>query len=97
MLQLSFNSFNRQVSVEEGEEKAREKGVLFIETSAKAGYNIKPLFRKLATTLPGMEAQAAAANEAAASKNLIDITISPTPVGPGDATGKEAPASSCGC
>ena len=28
---------------------------MFIETSAKAGYNIKALFRKLATVLPGME------------------------------------------
>ncbi len=30
---------------------------MFIETSAKAGYNIKALFRKLATVLPGMENQ----------------------------------------
>ena len=29
---------------------------MFIETSAKAGFNIKALFRKLATALPGMEA-----------------------------------------
>jgi Ras-related protein Rab-6A len=27
---------------------------MFIETSAKAGYNIKALFRKLASVLPGM-------------------------------------------
>ncbi|XP_073110206.1 ras-related protein RABH1e isoform X3 [Elaeis guineensis] len=32
---------NRQVSIEEGEAKAREVGVMFIETSAKAGFNIK--------------------------------------------------------
>ncbi|KAK4802392.1 hypothetical protein SAY86_000595 [Trapa natans] len=31
----------RQVSVEEGEAKARELNVMFIETSAKAGFNIK--------------------------------------------------------
>lgn len=31
----------RQVSIEEGDAKARELGVLFIETSAKAGFNIK--------------------------------------------------------
>jgi hypothetical protein len=48
---------NRQVSVEEGEKKANDDGVMFIETSAKAGYNIKALFRKLATVLPGMENQ----------------------------------------
>ena len=31
----------RQVSMEEGERKAQELGVMFIETSAKAGYNVK--------------------------------------------------------
>jgi hypothetical protein len=31
----------RQVSTEEGEEKARELNVMFIESSAKAGYNVK--------------------------------------------------------
>jgi hypothetical protein len=31
----------RQVSVEEGETKTRELGALMIETSAKAGFNIK--------------------------------------------------------
>lgn len=45
----------RQVSIEEGEDKATKESVLFIETSAKAGFNIKALFRKLASSLPGME------------------------------------------
>ena len=31
----------RQVSTEEGEEKAKESRVMFIETSAKGGYNVK--------------------------------------------------------
>jgi Ras-related protein Rab-6A len=31
----------RQVSVEEGETKTKELGALMIETSAKAGFNIK--------------------------------------------------------
>ena len=31
----------RQVSIEEGDAKAREFNVMFIETSAKAGFNIK--------------------------------------------------------
>ena len=31
---------------------------MFIETSAKAGYNVKALFRKIAQALPGMEQQA---------------------------------------
>ena len=45
----------RQVSVEEGEDKSTKEGIMFIESSAKAGFNIKALFRKLATALPGME------------------------------------------
>lgn len=32
---------DRQVSIEEGEAKARDLNVMFIETSAKAGFNIK--------------------------------------------------------
>jgi len=31
----------RQVATEEGERKAKELGVLFIETSAKSSYNVK--------------------------------------------------------
>uniref|UniRef100_A0A915KSH9 Rab6 n=1 Tax=Romanomermis culicivorax TaxID=13658 RepID=A0A915KSH9_ROMCU len=45
----------RQVSTEEGERKAKELNVMFIETSAKAGYNVKQLFRRVAAALPGME------------------------------------------
>ena len=28
---------------------------MFIETSAKSGYNVKQLFRRVASALPGME------------------------------------------
>lgn len=45
----------RQVSMEDGEKKAKELNVMFIETSAKAGYNVKQLFRRVAAALPGME------------------------------------------
>ncbi|KAI9023677.1 ras family protein [Phycomyces nitens] len=45
----------RQVTVEDGERKAREYNIMFIETSAKAGYNVKALFRKIGHALPGME------------------------------------------
>lgn len=48
-------SDKRQVSIEEGERKAKELNVMFIETSAKAGYNVKQLFRRVAAALPGME------------------------------------------
>jgi hypothetical protein len=43
------------VSIEDGEKKAKELSVMFIETSAKAGYNVKQLFRRVAAALPGME------------------------------------------
>lgn len=40
-------SDKRQVSTEEGERKAKELNVMFIETSAKAGYNVKQVsFRR---------------------------------------------------
>ena len=51
-------SSKRQVSTEEGEEKAKELNVMFIETSAKTGYNVKQLFRRVAGSLPGMEQEA---------------------------------------
>lgn len=45
----------RQVSTEEGLALAKELDVLFIESSAKAGINIKQLFKNLAQSLPGMD------------------------------------------
>jgi uncharacterized protein YwlG (UPF0340 family) len=41
MTWASCEWLDRQVSIEEGEAKARELNVMFIETSAKAGFNIK--------------------------------------------------------
>lgn len=52
----------RQISFEQGEAKAKQYGVLFYETSAKAGYNIKALFKQIASMLiPEAPAEAAAA------------------------------------
>jgi len=48
----------RAVSYEEGEAKAREFSIIFVETSAKTGFNIKALFRKVAAALPGMDSVA---------------------------------------
>ncbi|KAG1454162.1 hypothetical protein G6F46_009335 [Rhizopus delemar] len=47
-------SDKREVTLEEGEKKASDTGVLFIETSAKAGHNVKSLFKRIALALPGM-------------------------------------------
>lgn len=79
-------SDRRQVAIEEGSDKAKEENVLFIETSAKEGYNIKALFRKLATVLPGMEN-----TQLSGDSNLIDIklTAAPPPA--------ENAADSCNC
>jgi len=47
--------FNRQVTLEEATAKATQMGIMFMETSAKAGHNVKSLFKKIAMSLPGME------------------------------------------
>ena len=48
-------SDRRQVSVEEGERKARDCSVLFGECSAKDGHDIAPLFRTISLALVGLE------------------------------------------
>lgn len=60
---------NRVVTVEEGEAKAKELSVLFMETSAKAGYNVKALFKKVAAELPGLEQNKPEETE------IIDVSI----------------------
>ena len=46
-------SDERQVSTEEGEQKAKVLGAnIFMETSTKVGYNVKNLFKKIAKSLP---------------------------------------------
>eukprot|EP01133_Synstelium_polycarpum_P006382 gene6382-7394_t len=45
----------KEISIEEGEAKAKEYDIMFTETSAKAGFNIKALFRKVASALPGID------------------------------------------
>mmetsp|Transcript_4676 Transcript_4676/g.6916 ORF Transcript_4676/g.6916 Transcript_4676/m.6916 type:complete len:219 (+) Transcript_4676:118-774(+) len=42
----------RMVSTEEGQQFAKEWNVMFIETSAKMGYNVKALFSRIAESLP---------------------------------------------
>ncbi|KAM7352723.1 ras-related protein Rab6 [Lucilia cuprina] len=64
-------SDKRQVSTEEGERKAKELNVMFIETSAKAGYNVKQLFRRVAAALPGMDST----TENKPSEDMQEITL----------------------
>lgn len=88
----------RQISTEEGEARAKKEGLLFMECSAKAGYNVKGLFRKLATSLPGSVdrntpngTSAGKAGQAGpGNSNLVDIKLSRAPENLDD-------ASTCGC
>ena len=57
--------FHRQVTLEEANAKATELNIMFMETSAKAGHNVKSLFKKIAMSLVGMEKD----NEAAEQQN----------------------------
>jgi Ras-related protein Rab-6A len=45
----------RQVTLEEATAKAQGMNIMFMETSAKAGHNVKSLFKKIAMSLPGMD------------------------------------------
>ena len=56
-------SDKRQVTLEEATAKSTELNVMFMETSAKAGHNVKSLFKKIAMSLPGMEKEGATATE----------------------------------
>ena len=47
--------------------------ILFIETSAKEGFNIKLLFRRLATALPNLESSAAPAPD----PQVVDLSAPP--------------------
>ena len=51
-------SLSRQVTHEEATQKASELNILFMETSAKAGHNVKSLFKKIAMSLPGADKDA---------------------------------------
>jgi Ras-related protein Rab-6A len=75
----------REVTVEEGEAKAKELGLLFIETSAKAGYNVKTLFKKVATELPEMNSRGSAHEQS----EVIDVSAEE----PGEGSG----SSNCNC
>lgn len=74
---------NRQITTEEGEQRAKELSVMFIETSAKTGYNVKQLFRRVAAALPGMDSTPEKSKE-----DMIDIKLEKPP---------EQPVTESGC
>jgi len=64
-------SDKRQVTLEEANQKATQLNIMFMETSAKAGHNVKSLFKKIAMSLVGLEKE----GEAAEAQNAkIDVT-----------------------
>lgn len=56
---------------------------MFIETSAKTGYNVKQLFRRVAAALPGMDNTPEKSKE-----DMIDIKLEKPP---------EQPVTESGC
>ncbi|KAF8559703.1 GTP binding protein [Imleria badia] len=78
-------SEKRQVTVEEATQKATQMNIMFMETSAKAGHNVKSLFKKIAMSLPGMDNNV----QADAQNAKIDVTTAQTPTVP--------EASQCNC
>ncbi|GIY20799.1 ras-related protein Rab6, partial [Caerostris extrusa] len=87
----------RQVTTEEGERKAKELNVMFIETSAKSGYNVKQssideidlheyfafiaTFRRVAAALPGME------TPERTKEDIVDVDLKDAPSEPPKADG----------
>uniref|UniRef100_A0A8D3BKM3 RAB41, member RAS oncogene family n=1 Tax=Scophthalmus maximus TaxID=52904 RepID=A0A8D3BKM3_SCOMX len=65
---------SRQITTEGGEQRAKELNVMFIETSAKTGYNVKQLFRRVAAALPGMDSTPEKSKE-----DMIDIKLEKQP------------------
>jgi len=66
----------RQVTEAQGQEEARKNNLMFIETSAKVGHNVKLLFKRIAQSLPGMEEGGAANQERG---QMIDVSINSNP------------------
>jgi len=52
----------REVTTAQGEAEAKKNDLMFIETSAKVGHNVKNLFKRIAQALPGMEGAEGAGN-----------------------------------
>jgi len=61
----------REVTQAQGEAEAKRNDLMFIETSAKVGHNVKVLFKRIAQALPGMESAEGTAN---AGNTMIDVS-----------------------
>jgi len=91
----------REVTTQQGEEEAKKHNLMFIETSAKVGHNVKPLFKRIAQALPGMESeQNQTPNQSMLSRATCDsgqlankVTVIDVNINPGPTTDN----SSCAC
>ncbi|EMD69542.1 hypothetical protein COCC4DRAFT_123300 [Bipolaris maydis ATCC 48331] len=73
----------REVTTAQGEEEAKKNNLMFIETSAKVGHNVKALFKRIAQALPGMEGEGQQGQS-----QMIDVNINPS---------QPAQENSCSC
>ncbi|KAF2143822.1 uncharacterized protein K452DRAFT_247273 [Aplosporella prunicola CBS 121167] len=64
----------REVTTAQGEDEAKKNNLMFIETSAKVGHNVKTLFRRIAQALPGMEGEGQQQ-----PSQMIDVNVNPNP------------------
>jgi len=81
---------DRQVTTAELEARAAEQEIMFIETSAKEGFNIKLLFRRLATALPSLESGGSNSEQT----QVVHLTMAPPK---SEAAAEGSAYSSCGC
>jgi Ras-related protein Rab-6A len=85
----------RQVTTEEGEAKAKECNALFMEASAMSGANVKQLFRKIASNLPGANASPPP-SDPQSQHPFVDVRL--LPGGSGDRSAEDRyRVSNCAC
>lgn len=68
-------SDKRQVTLEEATARATQLNIMFMETSAKAGHNVKSLFKKIAMSLPGMEKEGQGESNTSLSCSLSYLSL----------------------
>ncbi|KKA29601.1 hypothetical protein TD95_005467, partial [Thielaviopsis punctulata] len=64
----------REVTTQQGEDEAKKNNLMFMETSAKVGHNVKSLFKRIAQALPGMDETGAQA-----ASQMIDVNVNTAP------------------
>lgn len=83
--------------MEEGQEYANKMNLLFFETSAKTGQNIKTLFNELAKKLTGIETNPINTNEEKAGGFQLGETPADQEAAADNAGGAKKKKKSCGC